>query len=180
MAVIIFANFQKCLWHFLIFARYKTKSDRDKSVIFLRNFKSLVKVNAFFSRKSSLVIHWFETRKFRFFAAQKEEKDKLFFVYQESFIRHSFKIWWGFNYFIKTYLYIFFPDILCVFFLAFLFLEKYKCHKFSWSKSRFFSIVKKKELFQQFNQIVPKLSSIDFVHENKVRHLCTQNKGYLR
>ena len=38
VAVTIFANLQKCPWQFLIFARDKTKSARDKPIIFSPKF----------------------------------------------------------------------------------------------------------------------------------------------
>ena len=44
----------------------------------------------------------FKTRTIVFFNP-KMGKDNFFSVHQEMFIRHSLKVWWGFNYFIKNY-----------------------------------------------------------------------------
>ena len=73
--------------NFWFFPVKKQKVPVTNQLFFLRNFKSPVKVTGFFSGKSSLVIHSFETRKFCFFAEQKEEKEKFFFVYH--YFHHS-------------------------------------------------------------------------------------------
>ena len=74
------------------------------------------------------------------------EKYNFFFVPKENFIRHSFKIRWGFNYFIKRMYF----SKLC--FFNFFLLENFTCHSFIWSQSCFFPSWKKKKTFFQFNQ----------------------------
>ena len=135
---------QNCPWQFLISARDKTKSSRDKPVIFLRNFRSQAKIAGyFFPGKSSLVIQSFKTLIF----FSHGENYNFFFVPQENFIRHSFKIRWGFNYFIKTY--VFFETVFLFFFLG-----KLHMSFFHLISESFFSSVKKKNSFFRSINIV--------------------------
>ena len=57
----------------------------------------------FFSAEKFMAHSFIQNSEVRFFfPAKREKKNTCFFFFsQEKFIRRSFKIWWGFNYFIK-------------------------------------------------------------------------------
>ena len=100
---------KKCPWqmksardNFWNFARDKTKSAREKQLVLYPIFFYQLKLPFLLPGKSSLVIHSFKTRNFIFSARKKGEKDSFFFDHQEKSSCHSFKVWWGFNYFIKN------------------------------------------------------------------------------
>ena len=156
----------------------KQKVPVTNQLFFLRNFKSPVKVTGFFFREKFIGHSFIRNPEISLFCRTKGGKRQVLFCLpgkvHTSFIQNLV----GFQLFYKD-VYIFFRNFVC-FCSVFLFLEECKYHKFIWSQSRFFAIVKKKAAFSALQSNFSKNSLIDFVQENKVRYLCTQNKGYLR
>ena len=89
--------------NFWNFARDKTKSARDKPVVFYPIFFYHQLKLPFFTSWEKFIGHSFiQNPKIYFFCTKKGGKNSFFFVNQEKSSRHSFKVWWGFNYCIKN------------------------------------------------------------------------------
>ena len=122
----------------------------DKGIVFFfflikfmgHSFNQIVKLCFFFSRSG------------------KKKYEGAFFFSQKKFMRHSFRIWWVFLFFLKVGC-VFFFSTFWVFFVCFFFSCKSShCHSFIQSRGCIFfflSLEKKIQLFHSFNRFFPKV-----------------------